>query len=454
MRQSRKLKRIAFCNVKSTIGFAMNNLWSVSNRDVAVFINDFDQEYADGLVKLAHELKRPLTGIILVDKDILRKKQNSPDTAHLFEQVVCDFNDDRSLATALRPYAERLLLATCSGERNQSYLKRALPHMPYILGPTESSLDWAVHKAKMRELMGAYDPSLVPRVQHITAATETQIRQVLDKLSFPVVVKPTGLAASVLVSKAHNETELRKVIKESFAVIEEIYQRDSGRGEPSMIVEEFIEGDMYSVDAYINQTGKVWVLPLIRSLTGYAAGKTGFHIHQEDSKHDLTPAEIKAGHHAAAQAMHALGLRSCVAHIELFKTADGWKAIELGARAGGQRQYMYEAAYDTDHAYNELRLKVGLDPIINHKPVSHFTIVRTYTDKDGILERVEGYEAAKANPSMYHIRLRATPGTAVSTSDKGGKVIVDAVLRNTDLDQLYKDADLVRDHLKVIVKEP
>ena len=269
-----------------------------------------------------------------------------------------------------------------------------------------------------------------------------------------MIVKPTGLAASVLVSMVSDEAQLREVLKKSFAVINDIYARDGGRGEPSMIAEEFIKGDMYSVDVYVSQDGTVWPLPLLRSKTGFAAGKEGFHIYQEDSFLELGSEDIKAGHRAAEAAVHALGLRSCVAHIELFKTDDGWKVIELGPRAGGQRQYIYEAAYGIDHAYNELLMKVGLQPEIKEKPVSNVTVVRLYADDDGALADVKGFSEAKALPSVYNLRLRAKVGDAVATSGNGGKAIVDGVLANNDLAQLYDDADRVRSTVKIFTKAP
>jgi len=193
-------------------------------------------------------------------------------------------------------------------------------------------------------------------------------------------------------------------------------------------------------------------LPLFRSKTGFAAGLSGFHIYEEGSYLELTEEQKQAGYQAATEAMHSLGLRSCVGHIELFHTKDGWKIIELGPRAGGQRQFMYEAAYGIDHGYNELLVKVGLEPEITYTPISNITIVRFYADEEGILTGVQGFEEAKANPSIYNFRMRAEIGDLVAPSDGGGKAVVDGVLSNPDLDQLAKDVNTVRSLIKVLTK--
>lgn len=430
----------------------MRNPATDSSKTVAVFINDFDQEFADALVKLSKKLGRKLTGVIILDKVVKAEKRNSPDVKGLFEQIVCDFSDDTSLRSVAKKLEDSLLLVTCSGERNQPYLKRLLPHVPGIFGPTESSLDWATHKAKMRDQLRGYNPALVPDVQHITKNSEQEIRKVLNNLVFPVIVKPTGLAASMLVTKAHNESELRKALKQGFSVIRDVYDRDCGRGEPGFIVEEFIEGDMHSVDVYVNQAGTVWPLPLLRSTIAQTVGKEGFYICQDDSELTIPQKQIAEGHSAAIGAIHALGLRSCVAHIELFHTRNGWKIVELGPRAGGLRQDIYAASQGIDHAYNELLVKIGLPPEMPKKPKAYITTVKVYPEQEGIITAIEGVEAARALSSMYSMRVQAKPGDTALFSNNGGKIIVRCVLSNTDVDQLDKDTRLVWSLIRVATK--
>jgi len=431
----------------------MLNLANDSAQSVAVFINDFDQEFADGLNKLASELGRPLKGVILIDTEVINQGHNVADKNKVFESVVCDFSSPTSIQAALKPFRDNILLATCSSERNQPYLAKLIPHIPYVLEPTESSLEWATHKSKMREMLASYNPALTPKVQDVVNDSGEEIQKVLSRLSFPMIAKPTGLASSMLVSKAHNQKELTQVLKRSFALIDIIYARDKGRGKPSMIVEEFIEGDMYSVDAYVTHAGDVWLLPFLRSLTAHTIGQEGFHIHQVNSNLELDAKAIESGNFAAAQAIHALALRSCVVHLELFYTSDGWKIIELGPRAGGQRQEMYYTAYGIDHAYNELRLKIGLVPEINTIPIAHSSAVYFYADEEGVIDRIEGFEESAARPSTYKLTLHANRGDVAVSSSNGGKFIVRGVIHHTDPSQLQRDVDTLRSTIKIHTKK-
>jgi biotin carboxylase len=422
-------------------------------RNVAIFLNDFDQEFADGLEKLSKKLGRKLRGVILMDTEVKQAGRNTPDTNNVFEQIVCDFSDDADLHRTLKKLENNLLLITCSSERNQPYLQRVLPHVPYLPGPTETSLVWSTHKGKMREMLASYDPSLVPKVHVIHEYTEENIQEIVSKLQFPMIIKPTGLAVSILVSRVTSEAELHETLKSGFEDIHEIYERDRGRGAPAFIVEEFIEGDMYSIDVYVNGTGKVWPLPLLRSRTAYAMGREGFYMFQTDSYIELSDAEIKEGYAAAEKAVHALGLRASVAHIELFQTATGWKVIELGARAGGKRQDVYMAAYGIDHAYNELMLKCGLEPEMPGEPVAYCSTVNIYPDEEGVITAIEGYDEAMKNPSIYRFKQDAHPGDLALLSNRGGKFVADGLMCNKDREQLQKDVAFVRSTIKVKTKK-
>ncbi|HSX05905.1 MAG TPA: ATP-grasp domain-containing protein [Candidatus Saccharimonadales bacterium] len=432
----------------------MKNLVEDGSKNVAVFINDFFPELPPALEKLSKKLGRPIQGVMLVDKTAHSRGKYHRDKNQLFETIVCDFSDPAELRRTIKGLEEKLLLIDATSERSQPYFKLVVPHVPYLPTPTESSLEWATHKGQMRALVGAYRPALVPQVQVVRDDSEDTIATLLNGLRLPYIVKPTGLAASILVNKVSTETELRETLQHSFEVIHDIYARNAGRWEPEMIVEEFIEGDMYSIDAYVNDIGKVWGLPPIRSKTAHSLGMEGFYTYQNESYLEIDDTTVAAGQAAARDAIHALGLRSCVAHVELFHTASGWKIIELGPRPGGYRQFMYAAAYGIDHAYNELLLKIGLEPEIPTKAISYSLITNTYAEEEGTVEAIEGVETARALGSVSNLWVHAKPGDLASPSGKGGDLIVDSEMSNTSQEQLLADADKLRELIKIRTKQP
>lgn len=430
----------------------MKDLASDISKDVVVMINDYNYEYVDAIKSLSKKLGRKITGLILVDKNVAGQGLNKPDTDKIFEQIICDFEHTGTLSHALRQVKDRVLLITSSSERNQPYMKKVLPHFPYLLGPTEQSLDWSTHKVTMRELLLSYNPALVPKFMQITENSKEHIKKIESNLKYPVIVKPTGLAASILVNKAHNTGELENYLKQSFGVIDETYRRDRGRGKPSMVIEEFITGDMYSIDAYINEHGEAWCLPIIKVTTAYSIGKEGFYSYRLDTKHDLSDQQVAAANSAATQAMRALGLKSSTAHIELFDSPDGWKIIELGPRAGGYRQDMYWYGYGIDHAYNELLVKSGLKPVVHNNNVSYCSGINVYADTEGPITQISGLEEASKIESVVWLKQYHKVGDKAVFCGNGGKYIFDGILASKDLDKLNRDNELVRKTLKIVTK--
>jgi len=422
----------------------MNTLAKDVTKDVAIFINDFYPELPPALEKLSQKLGRPLKGVMLVDKTVRERGKYNADKDQVFETIVCDFSDTSMLRSTIKKLEDHILLIDTTSERGQPYFKLVLPHLAYLPAPTESSLEWATHKGQMRAIVGAYNPNLVPKVQVIQDDSEDTIKSILSNLELPCIVKPTGLAASILVNKVTSEDQLRETLRHSFSTIHDVYARDAGRWDPGMIVEEFIDGEMYSIDAYINDTGTVWCLPPIRSKTAHSLGMDGFYTYQNESYLEIDETTITAGQAAAKDAIHALGLRSCAAHIELFHTQTGWKIIELGPRPGGYRQFMYAAAYGIDHAYNELLVKIGLEPEMPTETVGYSLITNTYAEEEGVIADIEGIEEARAIESVKNLWVHAKAGDFALPSGKGGKLIVDSEMSNTSQQQLLADADKLR----------
>lgn len=425
---------------------------------IVLYINDFFPEFANAFTELSQELGRPLRGIMLIDAERKTNGKNLPDKDNFFEEIVVDFFDDVALKKVIAPLEEHLLLVSCDSERSQLYFKQVIPHVPYVHTPTESSIDCSTNKGKMRERMIAYDKSLSPNVVVANDSSEETIKGILQQLHFPVIVKPTGLDASKLVNKAHDANELQEILTHSFTVIDEIYSKFRGLGEKTMIVEEFIDGDIYSTDVYVDTEGKVYVLPFISCRNAAMNGHEGYQIYRSDSALTLTDEEISSGQEMARQAIYAVGLRSSVAHIELFHTKhsdheSSWKVIELGARPGGWRQETYSASYGIDHALNELRVKVGLPPEMPKDLKAHSTTFRVHAPEAGIVDSIIGLEEARTNPSMHTLTVDAKPGDRVLPSAQGGSMLVGGLLHNTDLEQLSRDADIVRNTISVKIKK-
>ncbi len=422
------------------------------NKNIVMFINDFYPEFATAFTKLSQKLGRQLRGIMLVDAERKASGKYLLDKESLFEEIVVDFSDDAALRRAIKPLEEHLLLISCDSERSQLYFKMVIPHVPYINTPTESSLDYATDKSKMRELLFSYDPGITPKATAVHDATEESVENVCARLDFPLIVKPTNLAASMLVNKVTGKDELRQVLERSFTTLDELYSLHRGLGDKTMVVEEFIDGDLYSTDIYVDAVGKVYVLPFIHFQNGSMVGMDSYQVYQSKTHHTLSDRELEQGTLVAQKAVHAIGLRSSVAHIELFHQTDGWKIIELGARPGGWRQETYEVSYGIDHALNELLVKIGMEPEMPSSIKTHSATFRIHAPESGIVDSIMGIEEVRNHQYMHTLRIDIKPGDKVLPSTHGGDMLIGGLMHNTDHEQLNRDIDAVRGSIKVNIK--
>jgi len=417
-------------------------------RHIVILVNDYQEKYQRAIDKLSIRLDRTLHTILLVDEKIKRSRKYLKDESAPYEELVCDYDDDASLHAAIASFSGAVMLALGVSELNQDYLQKLLPHVPYINNPTTISLDWATHKGQMRSMMEAYNPEMVPKVHEVEVWDPTHVDTIVSRLSFPMIVKPTGLAQSVLVSKVNDRQELHETLEHSFTMLESAYKRDRGRGDPSMIVEEFIEGDMYTVDGYINHIGEVWTLPFLKTVTNNAAGLKGFHNLHTDSFLDLSEEDLAAGDTMAQSSARALGLKSTAVHVELFHTKNGWKIIELGARIGGLRDEIYGEAFGIDHTYNELLIKMSLDPEIETEPQHYVSMLDISPQDDGVLHAIHGLKEARAVENVKYITNVLEPGPSVSVSVEGSRVLVlgmvSAITR--------KEAEIARDKVLKLIQ--
>ena len=159
------------------------------------------------------------------------------------------------------------------------------------------------------------DPS--PRSMLVDSATDPGSIE----LEYPLIVKPTDRSGSRGVHKVYNSSQLRNAI---FKAREYSFENKA-------VVEEFVEGDEYSIE-YISFEGEHWFLSATQKLTTGAPFfiETG---HREPAPlPDETIEEIKR---ISEHALDTLMLRNGAAHIELKVDGDRIRLIEIGGRMGG-----------------------------------------------------------------------------------------------------------------------
>ncbi len=423
------------------------------NRDTILYVHDVEEFLLDELVESINELSkqvgRPLKVLIVSDRR--DKNLYSGKLPSNFERVIVNTRSVAALEKALLPHLDKLLCINCRAESYIPYFINIIPHVPYLQAPNTESLEWATDKIMMRRRLRNFNHRISPKYTIIKDFDKNSIQKIKKKVGFPLIVKPAGLAASVLVSVCYHEEELEDTIKKSLKKLKRVYEERKGRGVPALLVEEMMDGRMYSVDVYVNSRGTTYATPLVNVITGFMRGEEDFYGYMRRTPVTLKSHQQQKGIQVSKEAVEALGLRSTTAHVELMLTDDGWKIIEAGPRIGGFRHEMYKLSFGIDHMLNDLLIRLPMRPIISRRTKSHTVAMQFFAPEEGIIEDIKGLKTIKTLKSYYRYNIRTPKGKFARYARHGGVATVDLILSNKDRSDLQADIRRAEQAIKISV---
>lgn len=353
--------------------------------------------------------------------------------------IKCDLSNPYKITKALLPYENELLAVTCRGDMDIPNMAKVVPHLPYLRTPTKDSLLWAVDKIMMRRRFASYDRKITPKYTIVSDTKKKSLKKISSKVGFPLVLKPADLGASLLVSICYHEDELLENLKKIFKKIKKIYKQEGRKTDPRVLVEEFMEGDMYSIDGYVNSRGKLYWCPPCHIKTGKAVGFDDFFGYQQITPTLLKPASIKKLEEVAEKSVHAIGLRSTTVHVEFIRTEDGFKVIEIGPRIGGFRNEMYKLSFGIDHSLNDVLIRIPRTPKITKRVRGYTATLKLFAKKEGRLSKLKGIKRMAKLKSFKSARVNKKIGDLCRFAKNGGKSVVNVTLFNRNRSKLLAD---------------
>ena len=390
--------------------------------------------------------------VVLRDKKEPEAKPKLKRDSEDFE-IVCNMNRPASIASALSPYNEQIVAVISRAESRIHMLRKVIPHVPYIPLPSESSLLWATDKVLMRQQFAAHDTSITPRFAIISNTEKETIEKVQKKVKFPLVIKPAELASSLLVSICYHEEEFEKTVKMVFRKIHKVYKENGRTEKPKVMVEQFMEGEMYSVDGYVDAKGRIMWCPFVHIKTGKQIGFDDFFGYQQ-----LTPTAMNASTQARAlevaeKATHALGMRNTTVHVELMRTEEGWKVIEVGARIGGFRNVLYNLTYGIEHSLNDVLIRMGRKATVPKKQKGFAAAFKFFAKKEGTIEKITGLKKMQKLKSHQSTAQNLFPGDKCKFAKNGGKSVCNIIFFNKNRSDLLADIRRAEKMLVIDVKK-
>lgn len=377
---------------------------------------------------------------IMLIRDARKPKKKGKDQFPGVDIIVeCDFSKPTHIASVLAPYQEELRAITCRSESYMSRFIAVIPHVPYLRTPTTESLTWATDKLEMRRRFAVLAKKYSPPYAVVKNTTKVERRRIIKKVGFPMILKPTNLAQSLLVIKCYHEEELEKAIRIAFRKIKKAYAENSRIEEPRLMAEAFLDGDLYSIDAYVNSRGTIYFCPLVKVITGKNVGHDDFYNYIHLSPTGLKKTSIEKAEEAAAAGIRALGLSNTTAHVELMKVDDEWKLIEIGPRVGGFRDRLHKLSCDIDHSLNDILIRFPKKPLIPKKCKGYAATLKWYPKKEGVITSLKGIKKAQTVKSFVELKQLKKVGDRCRFAKHGGKAVFTITLYNNERSKLLAD---------------
>lgn len=409
-----------------------------NKKDIIVYVMALPSGSIESIRKFAKENETEYRVMLLWDsrvKDEL-ERDKTPD---LDIYLSCDFSKPEKIIEALAPYRDELLAITCRHEQSMARFVEILPHVPYLRTPTTESLLWASDKYEMRKRMRAYNPKISPKFTLVKDNSAAERERVVDKVGFPMIIKPTNMAASLYVTICYHEEDLEKTLKFTFRNIKRAYKADNRVEVPKVIAEEYMDGDLYSIDSYVDSRGTVYHCPLVKQVTAKKIGHDDFYNYLQMTPTGLKRSTVENAEQAAEDAIHAIGLRSSIAHTELMKLDDEWKIVEIGGRMGGFRHLLHKLSCDIDHTLNDILIRIPKKPVIPKKCKGYACAMKWFAEKEGEIIEMKGIKKIEQLASFNSITVNKKVGDRAVFARNGGRSVFNLFMYNEERSKLLAD---------------
>lgn len=363
-----------------------------------------------------------------------------------------NFDDDSALQEALAPYQDQLCAITSRAESYLSDFIKIIPFVPYLQTPTPDSLRWASDKRLMRRHFKVADSSITPKYTLVKDTSDAELKRVAGRVGFPLILKPTNLAQSLLVTVCHHHEELRKAAKDAFKNIEQIYKENGRTEKPRLIAEEYMDGLQYSIDAYVSARGRIVCCPLVRVKTGHDIGRDDFFGYLQITPTALSAPTVRRAEEVVKRGVHALGLRNTTVHVELMRIDNVWKIIEIGARVGGFRPQLHRLSCGINHGMNDVLVRMGKQPKVPRRCKRFSAAIKYYAKEEGEIVSILGLKKVEKLSSFYHVEMRKKRGDQSVFAKNGGGAVFVLYLVNDSRAELLADIRRVEAMVKVEVE--
>ena len=421
-------------------------------KNIIVFVMALPGNTADAVREYEEEFGGPVRIMLLTDSRLRGDTETARAKGYDIVES-CDFSKPWRIAETFLKYEGEILAVTGRSEKHMSRYMQVIPHVPYSRTPSTESLRWSKDKYEMRKRLRLYNSKLTPKFTWVKKNSKAERDRVVKKIGFPLVVKPSNAASSRYVTICFHEEELESTLRTIFRSLKKIESTEAHLESTKVIAEQYMEGEMYSVDSYVNSRGGVHHCPLVKVTTGKDIGHDDFYNYLQLTPTALKSTTVEKANKAAEDAIHALGLRSTTAHVELMKIDDEWKIIEVGARIGGFRHTLHKLSCGINHSLNDVFIHIPKKPVIPKKCQGYSCAMKWFADKEGTITEVKGIKKIEELDSFVSLANNIKVGGRSVFARNGGTSVFNLIMSNQDRSKLLADIRRVEKLVKIKIAD-
>ncbi|RUV95765.1 acetyl-CoA carboxylase biotin carboxylase subunit family protein [Mesorhizobium sp.] len=260
-------------------------------------------------------------------------------------------------------------------------------------GPNPTSVEGCCDKFLQRQLLARAG---VPIPTNRLATKRTEVETSAQEIGLPVILKPAVGSGSCGVRLCRDADELAE--HTTYLLGGEHIWRTS----PRILVEEFAQGPHYYAQTVGNE---------VLGIGAADFGPPPHFVYREST----FPAPLTADEHqriadVSLSSLRALGLGWGPTSIELRWTSRGPVVIEVNPRLGGTPgPQLVQAAFGIDLIAEHIKLVIGEGPNLRRRHLQTAAARNLLTDRDGILDWINGECRAVALSGVVEVKLHVKP---------------------------------------------
>jgi len=274
----------------------------------------------------------------------------------------------------------------------------------------------SMDKARMKNILVQHS---VPTAQYSTFRNKVKACKFAMDLGFPVMVKATDSSGSRGVTKVTNTAEFE---------LGWVRAMDVSRSK-EIIVEEFLAGVEFGAQAYIPNNEVEAIFPHRDTVTDAPFYTPVGHSFPSE----LTVEQVNETTRVVKQAVSALGIKNCIANVDLMLVGQKVKVIEIAARMGATCLPENLSVYTGVNAYECLiNLALGQKPSITSVLNQPNASLLLRSSKTGVIKEIIVPDFVLNHPDLVEIKIDVKPGDQVQKFEVGPDRLGHVIVKSSD----------------------